>query len=502
MMRSVLAGMVILAGSSMAPCQEPFVVHTDTVQAGYDAAGTSVRETTDGFVVFGHQNSSDGTGQVRASVYKFGPDGAYLDRYEIGTGEELGSYLGLFDPVARKTDGSFVSPIIHSNGYGYSLALAHFDGGGDLLSSTGIMGSPPEDSVIVAPRQLRLTLDGGLILCGFRDPPDAYAQALLIKLDSNYALQWQRTYSAAGQAYEAISVAQYSDGGYVLAGYRLPASLVNLGFLIRTDSVGNQIWRRHFGNESGAWGAVRVGQDGGIITFSSYAEQTWPWDWRQQLLTKWNADGGIVWQTHSSYAYNVTAYDLEILADQSIVTSGPYYSQALLTKYSAEGDSLWARQYGVFDNALVHLPYDVEPSSDGGFLLTGTASQNTGDPHPGQETIFVIKSDSLGCVVPGCQNVGVQEYAIDLQERLRVSPNPASEVVSIALDLPEGGEVQGQVQAQLLDAAGRLVLQSAVQQNLNKLSATLDVSALPAGTYYLHVRDAKRWLAGSKVVVE
>ena len=78
----------------------------------------------------------------------------------------------------------------------------------------------------------------------------------------------------------------------------------------------------------------------------------------------------------------------------------------------------------------------------------------------------------------------------------------ASDRVSVALDLTEGVEVSGQVRALLLDATGRVVLEQPVQQNVNKLSATVDVSALSGGKYYLHLRDAKTWLAGSKLVVE
>ncbi|MBX7130587.1 MAG: T9SS type A sorting domain-containing protein, partial [Flavobacteriales bacterium] len=138
-----------------------------------------------------------------------------------------------------------------------------------------------------------------------------------------------------------------------------------------------------------------------------------------------------------------------------------------------------------------------------GFLLTGQVTQmSAGNPHPGQETIFVIKTDSLGCVVPGCQNVGVQEFTIDLQEHLVVSPNPANDQVNVLLTLPETGEVEGQASVLLLDASGRTVLEQPVQRNLNQLRTTVDVSTLPAGMYYLHLRDAKRWLAGSKVVVE
>ena len=91
---------------------------------------------------------------------------------------------------------------------------------------------------------------------------------------------------------------------------------------------------------------------------------------------------------------------------------------------------------------------------------------------------------------------------MDLQEHLHISPNPASDLVNVLLELPEGGEVQGQTQVQLLDASGSMVLAEKVQQNFNQLRAALDVSTLPAGTYYLHLRDGKRWLAGNKVVVQ
>ena len=502
MMRAIALCAMVLAGSTFAPCQNTFIVQMDTVQAGYDASGRSIMETDSGYVLFGMQRSDDGTDRYRCAVYDLDPYGAYQSRYEVGSGDPTGSYFGLFDPVSRTADGGFASAINHSNGYGYAIDIVRFDAQGEMGASTNIMFSTPNDSIVVGTRQMRQTSDGGFVFCGFRDPPDSYAKAILVKLDSTGALQWEQDYTTAGQAYEAISVAQYTDGGYVLAGYRLPGNLNGLGFVIRTDSAGNELWRRHFGGHSGGWGAVRVASDGGIITFSSYSETDWPWDWRQYLLTKWDASGNIVWQMRSHYFFQVTAYDLEILPDQSIVTVGTYSWLSELAKYSAEGDSLWSRHLNVFNNLGNHLTYDVEPTTDGGFVLTGEAFQTLEDPHPNQETIFVIKTDSLGCVVPGCQNTGVQEYVMDLQNLLHVSPNPASDIVQVSLDLPECGEVLGTPRIQLLDVQGRLVLEQTIQQNLNQLRATLDVSTLPAGIYYLHLRDAKRWLAGSTVIVE
>ncbi len=509
MIRGCLVFAVFLAGSRIAPCQSSFIIHLDGVQAGYDGSGHSVFETSDGYVIFGLQVSDDGTAYSRCGVYRLDQDGGYGDSYLIGAGEPYQLTFGLFDPVIATGEPAFRALVQRYDYYDSIIELLSFDSSGVIESTIPVLTTLPSDSTLVGFRQLRQTVDGGFVFCGFHDTPDSHPKALLVKLDTNGTVQWQQTYDAPGQSYVAISVAQYVDGGYVLAGYRLPESVPNLGFLIRTDSIGNQIWRRHFGGEAGGWCPVRVCADSGIVVLSSYAETGWPWDWQQQLLVKYNPSGGVVWQTRSNYFQNVTAYDLEVLPDQSIIGVGTFSSDIGLTKYSAAGDSLWCRLLRIFQPYAYHSAYDVELASDGGFLLTGQASQDVGDPHPGQETIFVIKTDSVGCVVPGCQNVGVQEYVMDLQVRLRVSPNPAADLVQVALDLPEGGEVQGQVQVQLLDASGRLVLVEPVQlvtssgvETLNKLSATVNVSALPSGTYYLHLRDAKRWLAGSKVVVE
>ena len=501
-MKGVIVTAVLLAGSLCAPCQSTFIVQFDSVQSGHDASGRSIMETENGLIVFAWQHSDDGTGRMRGAVYKLAPDGTFLSRYEVGTGELTGSYFGRWDPVTRMNTGGFASMFVRSNGYGYNIDMIRFDDNGDVLSFNDVMDSPPEDSIVVGSRQLRQTGDGGFVFCGAFSLPDGYAKALLVKLDSVGAVQWQQTYDAVGQTHDAISVAPYVDGGYVLAGYRLPQGLNGLGFLIRTDSVGNELWRRYFGDRSGGWCPVRVCGDGGIVVLSSYAETGWPFGWYQQLLVKYDGDGGLVWQTRCNYYANVTAFDMEVLPDQSIIGVGTYSMVIGLTKYTASGDSAWCRLLHVFDNLDLHETYDVELTSDGGFLLTGQASQGIGDPHPGQETIFVIKTDSLGCVIPGCQNVGVQEYAIDLQEHLAVSPNPASEQVNVVLALPETGELEGSALVLLQDASGRTVLEQPVLRNLNQLRATVDVSALPAGLYYLHLRDQKRWLAGSKVIVE
>lgn len=109
---------------------------------------------------------------------------------------------------------------------------------------------------------------------------------------------------------------------------------------------------------------------------------------------------------------------------------------------------------------------------------------------------------SQGCVVPGCHTVGVQEYALDLNEYLRIAPNPVSNVLQAELDLPAGTTLHGHVRAVLLNAQGQQVHAGPMQKSGVSLSLREDVGAMPCGVYYLHLADEKRWLAGGKVVRE
>jgi len=72
----------------------------------------------------------------------------------------------------------------------------------------------------------------------------------------------------------------------------------------------------------------------------------------------------------------------------------------------------------------------------------------------------------------------------------------------VSLALPEGYRLEGAVQALLLDTQGKEVLHAQVPTNTTELRGQLDVSGLPSGLYYLHLRDTAKWLAGGKVVVE
>ncbi len=145
---------------------------------------------------------------------------------------------------------------------------------------------------------------------------------------------------------------------------------------------------------------------------------------------------------------------------------------------------------------------DVEMTSDGGFLLTGSAWRFL-PLDPDIQTNFVtwvMKTDSLGCVVPGCHTVGIDEVALGLDQYLSNSPNPVAsgQPLRITFEPPAEYLPQGPLRVAVVDATGRMVL----EERMGGATLDLSMNKLTTGLYYLHLTDGTRWLAGGKFIVE
>jgi hypothetical protein len=306
--------------------------------------------------------------------------------------------------------------------------------------------------------------------------------------------------------YDPLGIEEYVDGGFVMTGTRAAGFHHNTSFLIRTDATGAQLWRRYFGAFGYQDGAVRVAVDGNIITWSAYRQSGWEADHQQMMLTKWSPDASILWQRKLHKNYQVGTTDMEVLPNGSIIGAAIIWNRAALVKFSSDGDSLWTREYTLFSG--YHRFYDVQTTGDGGFICTGVASSypplDTGIQT--RQVIWVVKTDSLGCVVPGCNTVGVEEYLMDLNEHLRVWPNPVATGAPLTVsfeppqDLPAGAGFtpNGPLRVVVLDVLGKQVHAERVQVGTCQL-ANLQ---LATGLYHLHLTDNTRWLAGANFVVE
>jgi hypothetical protein len=111
--------------------------------------------------------------------------------------------------------------------------------------------------------------------------------------------------------------------------------------------------------------------------------------------------------------------------------------------------------------------------------------------------------DSLGCLEPGCQDVGVSEIVVGLQNTMGLYPNPVSSIANIAFSFPSNYAPPKNSELVVIDMQGREVLrQFASIYGQSNTSVELDVSRLPGGMYTVHWVSGNAWLDSVKLVKE
>ncbi|MGB0806942.1 MAG: T9SS type A sorting domain-containing protein, partial [Salibacteraceae bacterium] len=120
---------------------------------------------------------------------------------------------------------------------------------------------------------------------------------------------------------------------------------------------------------------------------------------------------------------------------------------------------------------------DVDPTPDGGFVAIGWLNPSNDNT---QDT-WMIKVDSFGCLVKGCEVTSVPQIESSVAQ-VNIYPNPASDIIHF--DITPNGNQQSYELA-LYDMLGRLVL----TQTLHPHDNTISVGQLKPGVYNYRLRE-------------
>jgi hypothetical protein len=287
--------------------------------------------------------------------------------------------------------GHLVFPFPHGPYYVCDAYLIKTDSSGDTLWTKTYLKGRMDRGYSV-----QQTADGGYIIGGVTQggyDPNIFGRVYLIKTDSVGDSLWTRTYGD-GENEEGYSVQQTTDGGYIIAGYTDSFSAGSRDvYLIKIDSAGDTLWTRTYGGDVRNEGhSIKETEDGGYVIAgqSGYADGS-----IDVYLIKTDSSGDTLWTREYGGDENDEGNSVQQTADGGYVITG--YTESFgagrkdvyLIKTDSSGDTLWTRTYGGNSYEEGH---SVQQTADRGYVITGY----TDSFGAGAYDVYLIKTDSSG----------------------------------------------------------------------------------------------------------
>lgn len=303
-----------------------------------------------------------------------------------------------------------------------------FKGELDFIKNFGGSGNESAQAIIK-------TTDGGFAILGYTGSTngDISTKAKeendywLLKFDENSNLQWNKTYGGSkddiGQ-----SLAQTSDGGFILTGYSMSSdgdASNNEGFhdnwILKLDAQGNLEWETSYGfsGHDHSYDILEASQGGyfftGFLDITS-ARADGNTEKGNSLTshgvgefwgTKIDEEGTVQWRGYFGGTNNDRAHGVVQTKDGGFVMAGFTESDDFdisntngsydfwVVKVDSFGNLIWEKSFG---GEGIEVSYDIAKTSDNGFVVVGNTFSTNGDIllNHGESDMWMIKLDEEG----------------------------------------------------------------------------------------------------------
>jgi len=233
------------------------------------------------------------------------------------------------------------------------------------LSFEKIIGETDEEDV---GRDVIKTSDGGYAVVGKKEANNNI-DVYLLRTDANGATMWEKTFGTSGEE-DAYSVIQTADGGFTVLGLDYASG----AFLSKTDAAGNVLWTKSVAPGIRSYDFVKTPDDGYALIgeFIGSGQNYYTY------LIRTNSTGDTLWTRKFGEPSKINIpYSLTLTADGGFVLTGETTSlpstgenDVFVIRTDATGNLLWDKRFGT--PTLIEQGYEVLQTGDGGFLVGGT----------------------------------------------------------------------------------------------------------------------------------
>jgi hypothetical protein len=345
--------------------------------------------------------------------------------------------------------------------------------------------------------------------------PETENDFCIFKFDSLGNERWHFIYSGEHESDLCFTLAATEDGGVIFAGGGYDSSNLSNHVeeaYVRLDSSGNVISLNNERPEFDLYLPLdMLLEDDGIVYVTSIYDGVENGD---PFIYKTDYNNNLIWygqRTGLSWGANLRY--LTKTCQNNYICVGRYrfnnpentetiYADELayIVQFDSIGQVMWERSYDIVDSPYdTHNIYDFKPTSDGGYIMVGEATDNYSadgyTPMSPRQQAWVLKVDGCGCLVPGCdslcsppdcgpESIDTAHHYFPEPNYFLYGPNPVSETLNIYVgkDFPVGAEFV------LYDVQGRLI-KSFVPQRADA-SYVWGMHELAAGNYQLLLRSS------------
>lgn len=274
---------------------------------------------------------------------------------------------------------------------------------------------------------MQRTQDGGYILAGGTDSHDGNVSInhgsfdfWVVKTNNSGGIQWEK--SLGGSDVDiAHSVAQTSDGGYIVAGSTMSNDSDVSGnhgdfdcWIVKLNNIGNIQWQKCLGGSGAdeAWCvqqttdggyivcATTISNDGDVTGHHGPVEDYW--------IVKLNPSGNIIWQKALGGFSRDIAHSILQTSDGGYIVAGAscsndgdvtgnhsFYYDSWIVKLDGSGNIQWEKCYGGTNQDGA---WSIIQLSDGSYVIAGSSMSNDGDVtvNHGLTDYWIVKINSNG----------------------------------------------------------------------------------------------------------
>ncbi len=443
------------------------------------------------------------------AVFKFDLQGNLLKQRELISKTQFLGFNNDMYAFQNKLYTSILTPYSTSSIIAYDILSDSFQ----IVATVGNL-LPEGDFLSI--NNLHFDLLGNCYLANSvssKTTTDSYTQIQLVKFNKNFQIEWSKMLGNAKIDEIPYSIENDSTGNVYVGGQRLKLNYIegdgsySKSIVYKLSSDGKILKETTADSLSGAIYDFTIDEQGNYICAS---EILLPYHPQRPFLypayQKLEQEGKIVFRQYfeeapkeeklysnfskirkigdNYYALGgIGVFDDDI---QPLIVE----SRAIFIKFNKSGNLVWKRIYKTGYGIEATNLYDFDKTQDGGFIMAGLGAVGANDSIGWKS--MILKVDSLGCIIPGCQltnNVGEKIG----EKCFKIFPNPASNYLALY------NVTNHKLVIYIFDSNGSELLKFRILSNETSI---VDISNYPVGSYFVNAKFDEKTISSEIFIKE